>query len=80
MAKVIKTGDYVEVLEGKGNCGVLDGEQGVVVDASDQDHLDIVFPARDDLWGNGEKKAVGNLGWLTTAGGVKLMCRLRGGK
>ena len=34
MARKIKTGDHIEVLPKHGNCGVKDGEQGVVLDGS----------------------------------------------
>lgn len=46
---MIKVGDYVEVV-GRGNTGVEEGEQGIVIDATVQTYLGIIFPARVDLW------------------------------
>jgi len=67
----IKTGDIVEVLPGAGNAGVEDGEQGIVVDGSNQMVLEIIFPANPKkCWSEDN-----NCGWLTGAGRVKLIQR-----
>ena len=68
--KKIKTGDYVEVLPGAGNTGVEDGEQGLVVDDSNQSSLRLIFPAGNDpFWVENE--------WRITSGKVKLLYRPR---
>ncbi len=72
MAKKIKTGDYVEVLEGAGNGGVEDGEQGFVVNGNNQNHLGIIFPACADVDWRGER----DLFWFAMAEEVKLVYRL----
>ena len=70
-AKIIRVGDYVEVLKGRGNCGVADGEQGIVIDDErGQSRLHIMFPARVDLWNS-------EVGWATTARSLKLLYRPR---
>lgn len=75
--KILKVGDYVEVIE-NGNARVEVGEQGIVVDDTNgQESLDILFPARDDHWGRDEQKALGNYGWAARAKGLKLLYRPR---
>lgn len=75
MATKIRTGDYVEVLPGAGNAGILDGEQGIVIDGSHQGMLVLLFPASVHcLWAS--ERTYG--GWLTEADAVKLVYRPRG--
>ena len=66
--KVIKTGDYVEVLGGE-SAGIKIGEQGFVVDGSDQGSIEVLFPARRDLWKD--------TGWYVRAKQVKRLYRPR---
>ena len=68
MARTIKTGDHIEVLPSCGNAGVEDGEQGVVIDGSNQDSLAVIFPANLH-WNGGH-------GWSVMSREVKLVCRL----
>ena len=69
-AKKFKVGDYVEVLPGKGNAGVEDGEQGFVVTASNPSTLEVIFPACEVLlWHESH--------WRVTENGLKLICRFQ---
>lgn len=63
-----KVGDYVET---DWDCaGIKPGEQGIVIEASYQDSLQLMFPARTDHW-------VTELGWLVSAKRLKLVYRPR---
>ena len=76
MARKIKTGDYVGVLEGSGNCGVEDGEQGFVIDGDNQYALEVIFPSgKDPFWRKDKVLGIG-FGWRTSSKEVKLVCRL----
>ena len=52
MTKVIKTGDYVEVMDFE-CAGVKNGEQGMVIDDRNQCSLELMFPARNDCFSTG---------------------------
>ena len=72
MEKEIKVGDYVEVLskdDTYGNTYITSGEQGVVIDDSAQAHIQVIFPARSDLWAEN--------GWRVTAKELKIVYRPR---
>ena len=84
----LKVGDYVEVLEGVNSAGVKSGEQGIVIvdrceghESTDPDannkQLELMFPARSDIWGNDEQKYSGAYGWVCTPKKLKLLYRPR---
>ena len=70
--KVIKTGDYVEVLPGAGNAGIKDGEQGVVVNGDNQNSLEVIFMAGHSCWSKDD-----GWPWLVKAYEVKLVYQPR---
>ncbi len=61
-----KVGDYVET--DWENCGIEEGEQGMVIDDEEQDRLRLMFPARSDIWAT-------ELGWCVWAKHLKLLYR-----
>ena len=66
MVRKFKVGDYVEVLPGRGNSGVKDGEQGLIIGDSHQGSLALIFPASpDSCWSED--------GWLTSSTHIKLV-------
>ena len=77
--KEFKVGDYVEVTD-DGDAGIEKGEQGIILDDSDQGDLDIMFPASTfnrGIWARGERLGLGNFGWLGSASQLKLLYRPR---
>lgn len=70
--RLIKTGDYVEVLPGGGVAGVKDGEQGFVISADrGQDYIQVIFPANGyPFWAEDNRS-----GWLSAASELKLLYR-----
>lgn len=63
-----KVGDYVET--DWGTAGVERGEQGIVIDDKYQDHIQLMFPARADIWST-------EAGWMVAARHLKLLYRPR---
>ena len=47
--EIFKVGDHVEIRWGEyeGHCGIIDGDQGVVVNANSQASLEWMFPTKD---------------------------------
>ena len=68
VAKKFKIGDYVET--DWESCGVMAGEQGIVIDDDEQDHLQLMFPARNDNWAT-------DSGWMVGARHLRLLYRPR---
>ena len=66
--KKYKVGDYVE---NNWVCaGVEPGEQGVIIDAENQNHIQVIFPARTDSWAEH--------GWVVGHRWLKLVYRPKG--
>ncbi len=62
-----KVGDYVET--DWESAGIEPGEQGVIIDAENPNHIQVIFPARKDLWAD--------RGWQVARWHLKLLYRPR---
>ena len=69
--KKLKVGDYVEVVDAE-YAGIENGEQGMVMDDKYQYSLQLMFPAREDVFSDG--------GFFVMAEQLKLIYRPRKGK
>ncbi len=69
MVTKFKVGDYVEVLEGSGNTGVKDGEQGIITLIDHFNH--VIFP-NNKVWSEDEEYH-----WVAEDERLKLVYRPR---
>ena len=63
-----KVGDYVET--DWESAGITKGEQGIIIDAEEQENIRVMFPARNDVWSR-------ETGWYVSAKHLKLLYRPR---